>query len=64
MSCAFHAYNDAFHGSGWREGFQVSRLSEHVRAIIVNAGELAHMSLGDPKVPLIGSEMGDKEANV
>ena len=22
------------------------------------------MSLGDPKVPLIGSEMGDKEANV
>ena len=35
-----------------------------MRTIIVNAGELAHMSLGDPKVPLIGSEMGDKEANV
>ena len=35
-----------------------------MRTIIVNAGELAHMSLGDSKVPLIGSEMGDKEANV
>lgn len=42
----------------------MSRLSEHVRTIIVNAGEIAHMSHGDTNMPLLGHEMGDKSANV
>ncbi len=42
----------------------MSRLSEHVRTIIVNAGEIAHMSQGNTKMPLFGQEMSDKHANV
>ena len=32
--------------------------------LILNAGEIAHMSSGDANMPLLGSEMGDKDLNV
>jgi len=35
-----------------------------VRTLILNAGEIAHMSSGDANMPLLGSEMSDKDLNV
>ena len=35
-----------------------------MRLLILNAGEIAHMSSGDVNKPLSGSEMGNKELNV
>ena len=35
-----------------------------MRTLVVNSGEIAHMSHGDITKPLIGEEMGDKELNV
>ena len=42
----------------------MSRLSEHMRTLILNAGEIAHMSSGDVNLPLVGSQMGDIVANI
>ena len=35
-----------------------------MRTLVVNSGEIAHMSHGDSSKPLIGEEMGDKNLNI
>ena len=35
-----------------------------MRTLVVNAGEIAHMSHGDISKPLIGEDMGDKDLNI
>ncbi|HII35006.1 MAG TPA: hypothetical protein HA315_03295, partial [Candidatus Thalassarchaeaceae archaeon] len=35
-----------------------------MRTVVVNAGEIAHMSHGDITKPLIGEDMGDKDLNI
>ena len=35
-----------------------------MRTLVVNSGEIAHMSHGDSSKPLIGEEMGDRDLNI